>query len=272
MKYKLVVSDFDGTLCRSDNTVSERSRRVIDEFFRRGGIFTLSSGRNIRSLRKNLLSAGLIDKDIVLSGLQGSVIEENLTGRILGEIKLPKEKALWFSRECTRRGIYQHAYSKDRVFSNKRCDFSDFYTRMTGVELDFVGDVTEFVEKSEGDAFVKMFAVAEDGKNFDFCKEYELSAPEGVKLFTSGPLFFECINASAGKGNGLKRISEIYGVDINETIALGDEMNDLSMIEAAGLGVAMANAREGLKEKADLIAPSNDEDGVARIIEEYCFD
>lgn len=94
MKYKLIVSDFDGTLCRSDNTVSEYSKEVIEEYFKRGGIFTLSSGRSIASLRTHLDEAGLTHRDIPLLGLQGSVIEENLTGRVLYEKGIGRELSL----------------------------------------------------------------------------------------------------------------------------------------------------------------------------------
>ena len=111
MKYKLIVSDFDGTLCRSDNTVSEYSRKVIDEYFERGGIFTLSSGRNTVSLRSRLVHAGLEKRNIPILGLQGSVIEDNLTKRVLETTTLEKENVLWFAGECERLGLYYHVYT-----------------------------------------------------------------------------------------------------------------------------------------------------------------
>ncbi len=270
MKYKLIVSDFDGTLCRSDNTVSEHSRAVIDEYFKRGGVFTLSSGRNTISLRSRLVSAGLEKRDIPLLGLQGSVIEDSLTGKVLETTTLGKEKTLWFAGVCERLGLYYHVYTPTEIYSSSPNEYSDFYTNMTGVGMKFVGSVKEFIEKSDSD-FVKLFAVAEKGMNVTLARELKKQAPSGVELFTSGPFFFECISSLAGKGNGLRKAAALLGVDISETVAFGDEMNDKSALEAAGLGVAMGNARDELKAVADIVAPTNDEDGVAQIIEKYCL-
>lgn len=271
LKYKLIVCDFDGTLCRTDNTVSERNRKAIEKFFERGGIFTLSSGRNTVSIRHNLAAAGLEGRDIPLLGLQGSVIEENLSGRVLRELHLKKENALWFARECEKRGAYYHVYTRDKIFGPRACFYSDYYTRMTGSPIEYVGDVYKFISESGRDDFVKIFAVAENGMNTRYAEELDKAAPLGAHVFTSGPVFFECINSESGKGSGLKSIAELTGIDVSETAAFGDEMNDLSMIEAAGLGVAMANGRKELKDAADVIAPSNDDDGVAEIIEKYCL-
>lgn len=271
MKYKLVVSDYDGTLCRSDNTVSARSKEVIDEYFRRGGIFTLSSGRNVLSLRKQLKSAGLDSRDIPILGLQGSVIEDNLTGRLLHETVLPKDRLMWFVGECLRRGLYYHVYTRDRIYSSVSNDYSDFYTRMTGVGMEFVGGIQKFLLECGRDDFIKVFAVAENGMNVTLAKELGKLAPSGVKIFTSGSFFFECISADAGKGNGLKKAADLLGIDMSETMAFGDEMNDESALKAAALGVAMDNARPELKAVADIIAPKNDLDGVAATIEKYCL-
>ena len=270
MKYKLIVSDFDGTLCRSDNTVSEYSRKVIDEYFERGGIFTLSSGRNTVSLRSRLVHAGLEKRNIPILGLQGSVIEDNLTKRVLETTTLEKENVLWFAGECERLGLYYHVYTPTEIYSSVPNEYSDYYTRMTGVDMKFVGNVKEFIEGNDLD-FVKLFAVAEKGRNVTLARELKTAAPSGVELFTSGPFFFVCISSLAGKGNGLKKVAKLLNVDISETMAFGDEMNDASALKAAGLGVAMSNARKGLEAYADTVAQANDEDGVAKIIEKYCF-
>lgn len=271
MKYELIVSDFDGTLCRSDNTVSPRSREVINEFFRRGGIFTLSSGRNITSLKRRLKEAGLEEREIPLTGLQGSVIEENLTGRVLSETRLGWERAAWFSGECAKRGLYHHVYTKDKIYSSMPNKYTELYIRLAGVGMEFVGDLTSFITENKDEGYVKLLAVAEDGKNVSYGRQFAEGAPDGVNIFTSGPYFFECISSLAGKGNGLRAAAKLLGIDVNRTLAFGDEMNDLSMLQAAGLGVAVENAREELKAAADLIAPSNDADGVAEVIEKLCF-
>lgn len=271
MKYKLIVSDFDGTLLRSDNTVSERSRKVIDEYFKRGGIFTLSSGRNIASMRRRLAEAGLHTRNIPLIGLQGSVIEDNLSQRVLSETTLGWQRAAWFARECAERGIYHHVYTRGAIYSAMPNEYTELYIRLAGVGMKFVGDVAEYIEAHKEEGYIKLLAVAPDGKNVSYSREFSEMGQDGIDIFTSGKYFFECISAQAGKGNGLRKTAQLLGVDVSQTIAFGDEMNDLSMIQAAGLGVAMANGRQQLKDSAKLIAKSDDEDGVAEIIEKYCL-
>lgn len=271
MKYKLIVSDFDGTLCRSDNTVSARSRAVIDEYFARGGIFTLSSGRNIASLKRRLREAGLDGRQIPLLGLQGSVIEDNCTGAVLCEKNLSWERAAWFSAECAKRGLYHHVYTRDNIYSAMPNKYTELYIRLAGVGMQFVGDLTKFIAEHREEKYIKLLAVAENGENVSYADEFSAAAGADVNVFTSGQYFFECISAHAGKGNGLRDAARLLGVDVSETMAFGDEMNDLSMIEAAGLGVAVANARDKLKASAQLVCKSNDEDGVAEIIEKYCL-
>jgi Cof subfamily protein (haloacid dehalogenase superfamily) len=271
MKYKLIVSDFDGTLCRSDNRVSEYSKEVIGEYFKRGGVFTLSSGRSIASLRTHLDEAGLIDRDIPLLGLQGSVIEDNLTGRIMYENGIGRETALWFSRECEKREVYHHVYTKGEIFSSSPNMFTEMYTRLAGVGMNFVGSVSEFLESSKRDDFIKILAITDDKEKTKYGADIASLGRGGVDIFTSGPYFFECISSGSGKGNGLKKIAELLKIDISQTMAFGDEMNDKSMIEAAGVGVAVENARKELKDFADAVAPSNDLDGVAKTIVKYCF-
>ena len=81
----------------------------------------------------------------------------------------------------------------------------------------------------------------------------------------------ECVAAGADKGTALKKIADGYGIAMSEVIAMGDSFNDVAMIKAAGLGVAMGNACEPIKKLADITAPTNNADGVAEIINKYCF-
>lgn len=93
-----------------------------------------------------------------------------------------------------------------------------------------------------------------------------------VTLCKSQPVFLELFNKNVSKAEAIKKIGEYYGIKQEETIAIGDEINDLSMIEYAGLGVAMGNAKEEVKKIANYITDSNDEDGVRKVIEVYFYE
>jgi hypothetical protein len=95
---------------------------------------------------------------------------------------------------------------------------------------------------------------------------------EKITLFTSRPYFLEIMSRDTNKGAALAKIAEILGVDAEEALAIGDSMNDEAMIRWAGIGVAMANADERIKNIANHVSDySNDEDGVAEVIEKYFF-
>ena len=85
------------------------------------------------------------------------------------------------------------------------------------------------------------------------------------------PAMIECISAGADKGKGLKSVADFYGVPMSEVMAFGDSFNDVPMLKAAGLGVAMGNARDAIKTLADEVAPTNNADGVAKTIEKHCL-
>ena len=92
---------------------------------------------------------------------------------------------------------------------------------------------------------------------------------EKVNFYTSKPQFLEFINKETSKGDAMARIGEMYGIRREEMIAIGDGCNDIPMLEYAGLGVAMANAGEEVRAKADYVTLSNEEDGVAAVIEKF---
>ena len=95
------------------------------------------------------------------------------------------------------------------------------------------------------------------------------SIREHINYFTSNPLFLEFVDKKCSKALALERLSEYYGIHREEIIAIGDGYNDLPMIDYAGLGIAMGNAPEEIRQKADAVTLSNDEDGVAAAIELY---
>ncbi len=92
---------------------------------------------------------------------------------------------------------------------------------------------------------------------------------DNVNFHPSRPYFMEFVDKYASKAIAMERLGQYYGIKQSEMIAVGDGFNDLSMIEYAGLGVAMANSPDEVKERADYITLSNEEDGVAHVIHEF---
>ena len=268
MRYKLIISDFDDTLLRSDNTVSKRTVDAIRDYTAAGGVFTISSGRMCSSLLDRLPELGLDKISIPLMGLQGSVVMDNLTGKKLFEKHVPNDVALKLANECALQDVYYQVYVDDKLYISKEDEFSRMYCRVSNVPAYEAGDLKEFIRRTDKPC-QKLLAIAEPAHADRLVEQLSARYPS-VLFHTSHPAFVEMVNAEAGKGNAARFVAARLGIGMDEVMGIGDGLNDLSLIRAAGMGVAVKNARPALKAAADYVSEyTNDEDAVARLIEQY---
>lgn len=262
MKYKLIISDLDGTALRSDRTASERTRRAIAEYRAAGGIFTLSSGRMFESMLKVAPALGL-DFDIPMCAMDGGIIKMSESKRLLAIHVMPCESVACFAEECEALGIYFQVYTEDKLFVASENDINRRYCSITKIPMNPVGRLSEYVRRNRL-ACVKALIADPDAQSYISRFEGRF---EGMNFFMSAPEYLDGAACEAGKGNALAFLAAHFGVDLSRTAAVGDSMNDISMIRAAGLGVAVANADDSLLAHARYLAPSNDEDGLAYLLE-----
>lgn len=267
MQYKMIVSDFDGTLLRSDNTVSRAVAEAIARFRAAGGVFTVSTGRSYRSILNRLPETGLTGS-IPVMALQGAYAADSQTCEKLFSTPLGFDALERFAAAADREGLYYHVYTEQEIFTARHCEISALYEKLTGTEVREVGDPVAFL-RGRSDV-IKVLSVSEAAITRDLCAGFQKEMPD-LQIFTSSPIFIECVSSKAGKGNGVRRVARTLGLTMEEVAAIGDEMNDYTMVEAAGLGAAVGNAVPALKEAADLVVSANDADGVLELIE-YCLD
>lgn len=127
----------------------------------------------------------------------------------------------------------------------------------------------ENIEELIGKGINKILWYDEVERINEFQKELQGKLSSTVNFHTSQPFFLEFVDVNASKAIALEKLGEYYGIKREEMIAIGDGFNDLSMIEYAGLGVAMENAPSEIKEAADFVTLSNEDDGVAYVIEKF---
>lgn len=266
-RYKLVVSDFDDTLLRNDMTVSEATKEAIDNLKKAGGYFAICTGRMFQSIRREALKIGL--KGYIMS-YQGALISDIETGETILNTSMKCEDALKICRVFESVGAYYQAYIDDTLYVPEINEKTNYYTSICNVKAVDVGcPLSKFVE-SVRKPVVKLLAITDPEFAKKFIVEYNKKEPDFL-FNISKPGFIEVISRKASKGIAVKSLCDILGIDISESIAVGDSLNDLPMIETAGLGVAVANAIDEVKARADVVTASNDDDGVRRIIEEYCL-
>ncbi len=262
MKYSLIASDFDGTIY-DGKTVSPRVIRAIASFREAGGIFAIATGRVFSSIQKKIPSVGADDYCIAA---QGSAFYRASTGEVLGRFPLPREVAMQALAYFEERNIICHAYADSEYYVSKANRMTDVYASYCEV-LPTVADMPLSSYLRPDFSPNKIMGIVPALEMDQTIEEVKKLLGDQVEVTKSSPIFLEITSASAGKGNALVALAKYLGVPMEKTVAVGDNLNDLSMIRAAGLGAAVGNAVDELKSAADALLPPIGEDGVAVLIE-----
>ena len=268
MKYKLIASDFDGTLANSHDFISPENIAAIADYIAAGGIFTVSTGRMHGSIMKKIGDLDLGTHGIPIISYQGALVTDSVTGEHIYIRPMDKKLVAEIARYCEERDIYFHTYSADKIFLSEMSELAEIYCRKVHVEefARVVGKLSDFAERTD-EQLVKGLIMDKDPKKLEkICADINGYFDGRVVFSSSASMLVECVDNAAGKGNALLHVAEKLGIKQSETVAIGDAMNDVSMIKAAGIGCAVANASPLLKRQADFIAKSNDEHAVAQII------
>lgn len=263
MRYKLAVSDFDGTLLRGDDTVSERTVAAIESFRAAGGIFGISTGRAFSSIRQRMGELGLSGNFPVMC-CQGAFSADYETGEIITQTGMDRESAAEFLRRAERRGLTGQFYTAKNVYVPELNETNKVYFETNRIEPVEAGVLSECAAKCN-EPILKVLCYITPQIREEMFPLY--AGIKKVKMFTSGAYLFEAVSENAGKGNGLIDVCRRLGVPVSQSVAFGDELNDVDMIQVAGLGVAMGNARAEAKAAADTVTSSCERDGVAEILE-----
>ena len=243
--YKIITCDLDETLLSLDRSICRRNIEAIHAAAEKGVKFVCASGRGYMSFQNTLQEIGLYDlADQYSISFNGGAITENKGNRVLHLEGISWELADSLYRKGREYDVCQHIYTQDTVYLyNSNAD-----------EVDFLNNRQDFIEIYDEDLIEKEVAY--------LTGDCEVSYSSGRYL--------EFNKKGVSKGNGLRRLAQILGVDMKDTIAIGDNINDLSMIRAAGIGAGVSNVFEGMIDDCDYVAKaSNDEGGVAEIIEKY---
>lgn len=266
---RLIVSDFDGTLITDEQKIPDEVRSAIEEFVACGGIFAVCTGRMLRSILPRVRELGL--KGLVVA-YQGTVIAEIESGKIIKNGSIENASVVEICRYVEELGFSINTYSDDILYSNLPKDNAHLqqYEAVTGVQSEHVDFMSDFALKNNLRCQKITCLVSPDDREELYSK---LTQKFGSRfdVTCSASVLVEISPFGDTKGAALKYIADYYGVPMDSTVAVGDNLNDLSMIKAAQTGVAVGNAAELLKQSADFVTVSNNEGAVAKIIEKFGF-
>lgn len=263
MSYKLLALDLDDTLLGESFAISPANREAIQEAARRGVKVTLATGRMYRS---TLPYAGELGLDVPLITYHGALVKTSRTGEEIFHCPVPLDLAQEITSYVEEKGYHLNLYVNDNLYVQEDNPMTRLYVDIAKVVFNPVGSLVAFLQEEP----TKMTLIIDQEETLrELWSLFHQKYSGQLSVVQSRPFFLEITHARATKGQALKSLASSLGIAREDIIAMGDSYNDLDMIEFAGLGVAVENARPEVKKAADYVAPSNQEDGVARVIEKY---
>lgn len=265
MEYKLIAIDMDGTLLNSKNMITERTINAIEKAEEKGVQIVLSTGRLLSSARYFSDKLGL--KNPVLACNGAIIIDKNR--EIIYSKSLEKQVANKVMDLGKKYNVYFHFYNEECLFTNQYVkEVVDYYSdKDQKIDIRIYNKDSEILEDKNLNIYKFLF-IDNDFEKLAKLKE-ELLSVDRINISKSWENNLEVMDLEASKGLGLEYICNGLSISRDQVIAIGDSDNDLSMINFAGLGVSMGNGNEMVRNNADYITSTNDEDGVAKVIEKF---
>ena len=272
-RIKMIGLDMDGTLLTTEKQLTAYTKQILQEAIQQGIEVVLSTGRSITGIPKELLETPGMRYAVTINGARIIDLQKN---EVIYKNTLSMQKALELLDIIGEFDAIQEAFIDSVCYSSKDklLHANDYFLHPSIAEYVLksrtpVTDVrSTVVEKNQAvDKVNGMFRTVEDKKS-----SYELlTKVPGVVVVSSLGNNWEINAEGTDKGSAMLKLGELLGIQREEIMACGDGMNDIAMLKAVGLGVAMANADPEVREAADYITTSNDEDCVAKAIEKFAL-
>ena len=260
MHYKLIAMDLDGTLNNSQKRITERTQAALMQAQKQGIRLALASARPSPGLFKERDILRLQDHGGILMSYNGGRIVDAATGKVLFETAMDLQQTKTVLRFLETLPVTpilddgKQFYVADKT--GYKVDYECRNNHMICVEVENLADFLDF-------APIKILMSVQPEQLKAVQKQIADFLPEDLTVVQTAPFYLEVIPRRINKGQGIRDICKTLGIDAAEVIAFGDAENDIPMLRAAGMGVAMGNATEAVKAAADYVTHSNNEDGIA---------
>ncbi|GAA0363407.1 sugar-phosphatase [Alkalibacterium iburiense] len=269
MTIKLIAIDMDGTLLNNEKRVTRENKEALWAAHEAGIQIVLCTGRPTPGVIDYLEELGLDKADDYIITYNGALVQNIHTRSVLVDYTMTYEDYMEIEQAVSKAGAHFHAIHDNKLFTPNK-DISPYSVRES-----FLSNVPiSYRTPEEMDAsahFNKMMMIDDPAVLDAAIPRLPEELWEKYTILRSEPFFLEFLNKQASKGNAVKALAEQLGVAREEVMTIGDGANDTDMIAYAGLGVAMENAVDEVKDAADVITRSNADDGVAHAIYTYAL-
>ncbi len=266
MSEKVLVLDIDGTLTNSEKEISAATKQGLRNIMERGHKVILASGRPTPGMRRYEKELELQKYGGYLLSFNGGRIVECSTGEIIYQQILPQGIVPELYEFAKENSCGLLSYESDCIISAFEPDeYTELESRINGLEVKVVPNFKEYVTFDVN----KCLLTAPVDRAPALEKELQQKYQGRLSIYRSEPFFIEIMPLNVDKAASLDRMLEAIGLTKDDAISCGDGFNDISMIQYAGVGVAGGNAQPAVKEAADYITATNDEDGLVEVIDKF---
>ena len=262
MGYKMLAVDLDGTLLDENHQLTKRVRSALYQVADAGVQVVIATGRMFQSAAKIVEEIGM---DLPMVTYNGALIRSGLSGRTFHHQKLDTDAARKFVALMRAESVEPLAYIEDELYVETETETTRKYAEITKVRLNYVGNLEAYIKSAP-----TMLLFMGDVPTIDYLLP-QMQKEYGREFYItrSFPTFMEIMKVGVSKAAALEALASDLGIDRTDIIAIGDNYNDMEMIEYAGLGVAVGNAADGLKAIADYTAEANNGEAVIEVIEKF---
>lgn len=266
MAIKLIAIDMDGTLLNPQHEITPAVKTAIGRARDKGVSIVLATGRPFVGVERYLMELDLRQPGQYCISNNGALAHKADSGDVVAEKTLSFDDYLYLEQLARELGVHFQAFDKSSLYTPNK-DISEYTIHeasLTGIPVRY----RAVDEMDPATRFPKIMMIDKPALLDKAIARLPARMQESYTVLKSAPYFLEILNPLVNKGYGVKMLAEKLGLQQSEVMAIGDQENDLAMIEYAGTGVAMGNAIDSVKKIAQFVTKTNIEDGVAHAIEE----
>ena len=264
MKYKLIAMDLDGTLLNDQKIITEKTKAALMAAQEKGIRLALASARPSPGLFRERDTLGMQNFGGVLMSYNGGRIVDGETGKVLFETSMDLEETKQVLRQLESLPVTPILDDGAKFYVTSKDGFKvDYECRNNNMTCVEVGNLADFLTFAP----IKILMSVQPEELVNVQAQIAGFLPESLTVVQTAAFYLEVIPKVINKGQGIRDICGVLGLDPAEVIAFGDAENDIPMLRAAGMGVAMGNAQDAVKAAADMATLSNNDDGIADALE-----
>lgn len=262
---KIFFTDLDGTLLTKEKTITPATVSALKAWTKAGHKFAICTGRSIDSAKEIKRTQGLHFPGVFLIGYNGGEIYDCEKDTVISRIPLTLEQSALVIKVAKEHGIHCHTYTDHHIISPADNEELHYYQRSIHTPAIICEDIISALDKLP----CKFLAIElyDKAKLENFRLTLQPLVEGELHLLYSNDRYLEIFPTASGKGVAVKILCDYLGIPLSNALAAGDESNDISMLQAVGLSIAMLNAKDEVKAVADLITETDhNQDGLAPIL------